>query len=126
MALLGAVNEDIQGLLDEDASLGNAPTIALQVLWSEVVSPILGENGESSCQSLTDRSDSEDDVVIQARALLFVADFAQLLPQEAVNAAFAHALVLLEDNGVENQLGRMAAIKSIKKFVRFTRSASLC
>lgn len=105
LALLGALNEDIEGLLQEDTSVGNAPTIAIKGLWQEVISPILEGNS----------ADAQIPQVMQARALLFAAAFAGSLPQDAVGVAFTHAMRLLAIQDGSGELPRMAAVKSIKK-----------
>jgi hypothetical protein len=49
MALLGAVGDDVRGILDEDESLGLPPTIKLAELYVEVVSKLLHLDGELLC-----------------------------------------------------------------------------
>lgn len=113
LALLGAIGDDIRGILEEDASLGLPPTIQLAQLYSEVVADLMQDNGKSTPTFVLCAADWAEQPAIQGRSFIFAGSFAGVLPKPAVEAAFQSTVQALRA-GIEDVAVQFSAVKAIK------------
>jgi hypothetical protein len=113
LALLGAIGDDIRGILEEDASIGLPPTIQLAQLYSEVVADLMQDGRQSPDPFRPSLADFAEQPAIQGRAFIFAGSFAGVLPKPAVEAAF-NATVQALRAGIQDVAVQFSAVKAIK------------